>query len=310
MLWKRIVRDYFTFNKRERRGIYSLVVLLIALTSTHLFLKFDKSHINAYTEQEIATFNVLAESIQRGGYSKQSSSQPKIEDRAEPVDWHTFDPNLATVDELVDLGLKPWIAERIINFREKVKPFSDLEDLASVYDIDTNWLKQAEPFIAIDPKLAEDHQEKKIKTEFKKPKQRTDSTRMVLVDLNTADTTQLKSIRGIGSFYAKQIVELRERYKGFRSFDQLLDLYKVSEQTLTILSEHTLIDTTTIQRIDLNSCTLEDLGRHPYLTWKQARIILAYRDQHERFRSVKEIMRTDVISDSVYLKIAPYLEVK
>jgi len=84
----------------------------------------------------------------------------------------------------------------------------------------------------------------------------------------------------------------------------------VSDETLTLLSEKSTIDTSAVRKIDLNTCTIEELGRHPYLSWKQARIIIAYRDQHDNFTSVKEILRTDVISDSVYLKIAPYLEVK
>jgi len=67
------------------------------------------------------------------------------------------------------------------------------------------------------------------------------------------------------------------------------------------------LDTSLIQRININEVDLKRLGYHPYLTWKQARIIINYRDQHGDYRTVKDIQKTLVISDSVYLKIAPYL---
>lgn len=211
---------------------------------------------------------------------------------------------------MIELGLKPWVAQRVIKYREKVKPFSSVEDLKKVYDIDTNWLDQAAPYITIDPKYIDSQQFAQISYKREKDESLSDSTELALIDLNRADTSELKTIPGIGSFYAKQIIELRSRYGGFRSFDQLLDLYKVRDETLTLLSEKTILDTSAVTRIDLNSCTIEELGRHPYLSWKQARIILAYREQHQGFRTVKEILRTDVITDSVYLKIAPYLMVK
>jgi len=191
-----------------------------------------------------------------------------------------------------------------------VKPYSSVNDLKAIYDIDTNWLSQALPFIKIDSQYVEFTYDEELSFRQDKIQRKGDSSKTVIVDLNSADTIELKSIPGIGSFYARQIVELRERYRGFRSFDQLLDLYKVSDETLTLLSEKSTIDTSAVRKIDLNTCTIEELGRHPYLSWKQARIIIAYRDQHDNFTSVKEILRTDVISDSVYLKIAPYLEVK
>lgn len=313
MIWKRIVRDYFTFNKREGRGVYSLIIILLVLSGFHLFLKFYPPNHRVYSEEEVASFDAFSQSFEIGAEDKHESTRQALSSSHPDeniIEWHAFDPNYASANELIELGLKPWVAERVIKYREKIRPFSSVEDLKKVYDIDTNWLDQAAPYISIDKDYAETQNLTEVRFEQKKHKSLSDSAVFALIDLNRADTSQLKTISGIGSFYAKQIVELRGRYGGFRSFDQLLDLYKVRDETLTRLSEKTILDTSAVKRIDLNSCTLEELGRHPYLSWKQARIILAYREQHHGFRTVKEILRTDVITDSVYLKIAPYLKVK
>jgi len=313
MIWKRIARDYFTFNKRESRGVYSLVILLLVLCCLHLGVKFYPLSYEKYSEEDLLAFRSLSESISYSNKNEtliSATSSGSSASQMESIDWHSFDPNKADTSELIELGLKPWMAARIIKYREKVRPFESAEDLKKVYNIDTVWLQQAFPYIEIDQDFAKEALPVERGRFSKENQSLKDSSEFVLIDLNTADTNLLKSIPGIGSFYAKQIVELRERYGGFRSFDQLLGLYKVRDETLTILSEKTVLDTSSVKRIDLNSCSLKELGRHPYLSWKQARIIMAYREQHQGFRSVKEILRTDVITDSVYLKIAPYLMVK
>lgn len=228
--------------------------------------------------------------------------------RESKVVWQNFDPNKASIELLTDLGLKPWIAERLINYREKVKPFEEPLELLKVYDIDSNWVEQALPYINIEKsfeEFAEGEQRNQI------PKKRNEDYEKVLViELNSADTADLKSIPGIGSYYAKQIVELKENLGGFSSFEQLLEIYKIRDQTLDNLNRYTTIDTSLIKRININKCDLKQLGRHPYLTWQQARIIIAYRDQHGDFNSIEEILKTEVIPDSVYVKIAPYLSIE
>ena len=89
-----------------------------------------------------------------------------------------------------------------------------------------------------------------------------------------------------------------------------MDIYQIRDEALTSLYENTFIDTNALHRIPLNSASLEQLGSHPYLTWKQAKVIVAYRQQHGPYPSLVEIKRTQVISDSVYRNIAPYLSLE
>ena len=43
------------------------------------------------------------------------------------------------------------------------------------------------------------------------------------VSLNTADTTALKRIPGIGSYYASRIADYRKKLGGFASAEQILE---------------------------------------------------------------------------------------
>ncbi|MDP8232667.1 MAG: helix-hairpin-helix domain-containing protein [Candidatus Zophobacter franzmannii] len=62
-----------------------------------------------------------------------------------------------------------------------------------------------------------------------------------LYDLNKASFEQLVSIKGIGKFRAQCIIEMRERVKRFKSFDELLDINGIGPKTVKILESSTYL---------------------------------------------------------------------
>ena len=47
---------------------------------------------------------------------------------------------------------------------------------------------------------------------------------------------------------------------------------------------------------------------HPYLNYKQAKMIVNYRKQHGHFKQIKDIQKIRPISPEIFRKIAPYLQ--
>ena len=229
------------------------------------------------------------------------------------ISWQHFDPNTISFDGLCSLGMDSMVAGRLVKYRSKGGAFKEAKDISKIYGIDQSWLQQALPYIKI-----EVHEEDEaIATTKKNPVLPTDSNSRLESNsqtkklmLNTADSAALEALPWVGPYTAGEIIRLRKRLGGYRSYEQLLSIYKIQEQTIESLVERTLLDTNAVQKININSCGLKPLGMHPYLTWKQAKVILNYREQHGPFRSVKGILNTSVISDSVYSKIAPYLSVQ
>lgn len=60
----------------------------------------------------------------------------------------------------------------------------------------------------------------------------------VRIELNSADTTELKRLRGIGSVLSSRIVKYRARLGGFSSVEQLKDVYGLSEETYNSILPH------------------------------------------------------------------------
>lgn len=312
MLSKRIVREYFTFNKRERNGFLVLVGLLIMAASIHLYVRTHPGERNELTPAQKQVINGLVEQSEANRLLREqeqmSFASTKTRSKKEPVEvfepqWEKFDPNSVSSDVLKASGLKPYLAERIVKYRNSGGSFKNVKSLARIYGMDSIWLKQAEPYLLF-PEIVERN--------FADTSKRDVFPEKVLepINLNLADSTALVSIRGVGPFYASQVVELRNELGGFYTFDQLNEVYKIRPETLLKFRERCFIDSAAVKRIPLNTATLEELAGHKYIKWKTAKVIIAYREAHGSYRKVEDILKTDVVTDSMYRKIAPYLTIE
>lgn len=98
-----------------------------------------------------------------------------------------------------------------------------------------------------------------------------------LVDLNEADTTELKKIPGIGSGIARMIVAYRKRLGGFYDMAQLKEVNYVDEDMLRWFK----LGNAPIHRINANKAGLDKLRSHPYMNFYQAKVIIEYRRKKE-----------------------------
>ena len=112
----------------------------------------------------------------------------------------------------------------------------------------------------------------------------------------------------MGPFYAKQILKYRKELGGFRNYDQLTKIWGLENLEIQKLKQQTSIDTLHIRKVNVNTIELEQLKLHPYLNYKQAKMILNYRKQHGDFKQVKDIRKIKPISPELFRKIAPYLK--
>ena len=132
----------------------------------------------------------------------------------------------------------------------------------------------------------------------------------LVVNINTADTTELKKLRGIGPSFSKRIVKYRDMLGRFHSLEQLLEVYGMEHERFNSVLPNLELGEVELDRIDLNSATAEDLRSHPYLNWTRANAIVAYRNNHGSYKTTQEVQNTDLVDDSLFAKLAPYLTVE
>ena len=127
-----------------------------------------------------------------------------------------------------------------------------------------------------------------------------------VIDLNHCDTTDLLLLRGIGPYTARRIVRYREQLGGYYSPTQLTD-EPFARCHLDTLLAHFTADTASIQRINVNSCSVERLQQHPYIRYPQAKTIYTHRRKKMKIHSVDELRQIIDINDSELQRLLPYL---
>lgn len=130
-------------------------------------------------------------------------------------------------------------------------------------------------------------------------------------EINTADTTAFKQIRGIGSKLSQRIIAYRDKLGGFHSTNQLMEVYGVDSLLIIENMKYFLgPNLDSIHTIDLNTATVKELVHHPYISYKQAIAIANYRDQHGKYSSTEDVLKIQIIKEKDIEKLQFYLPFK
>ena len=222
-----------------------------------------------------------------------------------------FDPNTADSSTLVHLGLKPWQASNMLKYRAKGGRYRKTEDLKRLYGMTDSMYLALLPYVVIDT-LAIDRWRDSVRMAADSVPRYVSHKRDTILNLRTADTTELKMIKGIGSYRAKQIIRYREQLGGFVSVEQLREvkalqpLLKDSLSTDSLLS-HFFIDSVRVVPLKVNSMHVERLQRHPYLSFEQARAIYELRRKKIHLKHLDQLRTLDCLTEQDIQRLRPYL---
>lgn len=105
------------------------------------------------------------------------------------------------------------------------------------------------------------------------------------LELNTADSSALIAIRGIGPYYASRILRYRERLGGFYAVRQLKEI-KMTYFNVDSAAHLFTVNPQLIQKKDLNSMSFKEVLRHPYLDYEEVKLIFNAKISTKRFLSI------------------------
>lgn len=326
------VREYFGFSAAEARGFLGLMLVIVVA----LLLPFAWDLRPARTPDTSAADSRQLDSLLAGltiepaetappnRYARSNRAETREpEDEATPtVRLFPFNPNTITTEQWQQLGLPRWLAERIGKYRAKGGRFRKKEDLKKIYDFPKETYDRLEPYIRLEdqpvvgraggdpldnppvaPLPSPSVPAEPPKTFEPKPTTKTTFT----FDLNTADTTELKRVYGIGSKLSARIVKTRNDLGGFHSLNQVREVWGLDSVVVDELLKHGTLRNPQLRKLNVNSAPFDQL-RHPYLKFHMARAIVAYRQQHGPFSAPEDLLKVKVIDAKTVEKLTPYLE--
>jgi len=127
-----------------------------------------------------------------------------------------------------------------------------------------------------------------------------------IVELNSADTTILKKVPGIGSAFANRIIKYRELLGGYAYVEQLQEVYGIDEEKYIALVPWFDTDTANLQKLAINHLPVETIARHPYLNYKQARAIVGLRERKGRLSGWLNLQLLEEFSETDIIRLNPY----
>lgn len=238
------------------------------------------------------------------------NEQFEVKQASQKVELFAFDPNTATESDFLRMGLPKWTVKSILNYRAKGGLFRGKTDFQKIYTLDGEDYLRLEPYITIGA-VATLESPRPVAYSGGNGENAPHFVAKGPLDINRASMEDWQRLPGIGEKRARQIVNFRESLGGFLSVGQVGEMYGLPDSVFQKIRPMLEIGSVEVRKINLNAATAEDLDAHPYISGKQAKLIVAYREQHGAFASVDDLAKIAVFSDKKWLeKVRPYLDVK
>lgn len=310
------LKEYFSFTKKERIGVFTLMALIAIVFLLPYFFSSPKSKNNkAQFEQfknEISQLknekkdsNVVAKKDRDDERNFSEALRKKEEITAAELFY--FDPNTLPASDWKRLGLREKTIHTIQNYLSKGGKFRKPEDLEKIYGVKENEYLRLKPYVKIENQYSNNKEEKK-EIDNKKYFPEHIAKVFTAIDINDADTSKLISLPGIGSKLANRIVSFREKLGGFYTIEQVGEIYNLPDSTFQKIKPYLKIDNNKIKKININTADANTLKTHPYIKWNLANAIVQYRAQHGNYKSVDDLKQVAIITPEIFQKISHYLE--
>lgn len=289
MMW-----EFFYLQKSDRKVILALLTVIVIALGIILF-----------------TGSPSTSSI--SGTSRDSSHVRNVSNSSLPtrqVERFFFDPNTADSAQLRRLGLQTWQIRNIYKYRAAGGIYREKTDFARLYGLTVKEYRELEPYIRISSdylpaatlvKESASATAKHDTTFVHHYPQKIAETAHVV--LNTADTTELMTVPGIGPYFARKIVQYGQRLGGYVNVDQLDEIENFPAESKRFL----VVEGATPQKLNVNKLTLNELKRHPYINFYQAKDITDYRRLHGPIKSLQDLRLLKDFPQAAIERLLPYV---
>ena len=290
------MRRFFYIHRSDRRVIITLLCIVVVVLTAIVLTGGDETATDSSAtdkKRHAQRRHYDNRPIDEGGPTRQVRLFP-------------FDPNTADSTQLLQLGLQRWQVRNIYRYRRAGGIYRRPQDFARLYGLTAGQYRQLEPYI----RISTDYQPASRLVEPEKPYVRDTLRYPVKIEqgqhvvLNTADTAQLRRVPGIGTYFANEIVNHGRFLGGYVSVDQLDEIPDFPQEA----KQYFVISHPNPHRLNVNRLSLNELKRHPYINYYQAKAIVDYRRLHGRIENLRQLSLSKDFPPDAIRRLEPYIE--
>lgn len=315
--------DNIHLKKEDRLGMYSFLCLLLVLLLAKWYMvalyhpSVKEEHS---TNLDNIEFTSLESPINKHKPKVNSSiSKPKKKNRAEErknefskdnesmpmISLFEFDPNTVSYDSMLTLGISKYAAKNISKYRARGGQFRRKEDLRKIYGLDSTTYMEIQPYMQLKNRKENLIRKQKSPTTYKNSE-----LALNAININLADTSEFKKLKGIGSVYAKRIVKFRNSLGGYFTINQIKDVWGISDSLFFTIKPYLAMDSADIEKKNINALDKNALVRHPYIDWRKAKAIVSYRKMHGNYKSIDDFEKLHAIEEDFIDTLKHYYTAK
>ena len=205
--------------------------------------------------------------------------------RFSPRPFEKFAIDTVGVEYLRLIGFSTRQAEALIEYRNRGKGIFSMNELRDCYAVSEEMADSLAHFVILSVRNPHDG----------------------LIEINSADSTTLRKVRGIGEKTVVAVMEYRKLLGGFVRKEQIAELKCVTSENFERISQQIYCDSCKISKIDINFAPASDFEHHPYMSRKAAKLILETRESKGGWNSIEEMQSDDIFTKEQAKAIAPYL---
>jgi len=252
------------FTKQQRSGIFVLLVLIVLFQCLYFFADFTNDEFKDLDQQKIAAFQKEIDSL---AFIKKAS---KYEIR-------TYNPNFITDYKGYVLGMSVAEIDRLHNFRKLNKYVNSVKEFQKITQVSDSLLLVMSPKFKFPDWVTKKNMSSKYSVSYQK-------------DLNRAEAKDIYKATKLEYKLAYRVVNFRKKLNGFLSFDQLNDVYDLTEEDIKKVKQKFVLKTIpNIKKININLASASELAELIYINEYMAVNIVDERVLREGYKNLDEL---------------------
>ncbi len=297
---KRIIKEYFTFSKKERIAVCILLVLMSGFIAAP-YLYQPKTEMPVM-KKELVEF-LAGGSMAAGDSITDRTVFPPVNTVKRGIVMFSFDPNTVGEDDWLRLGISAKTIRTILNYRSKGGKFRSPEDIRKIWGMKKEDADRLIPYISIQGNRVQGTGDKFLAEKNTVTQQSTYKQTAGPIDINIADVEQWKSLPGIGDVLANRIVKFRDKIGGFVSLEQVRKTYGISDSLFPVILPYLRFEPANLPKLNLNTASLYDLRSRTGMPYSMAKSIISFREQNGPYQSLEDIKKAFPIPDTLWQKL-------